>query len=335
MSYTTRMSLAIAIENLTKRYERFTALDGISFEVDSGQIMGFLGPNGAGKTTTLRILTGMLEATSGTVEVDGINVAENPLEVRKRIGYLPENVALYSELRVSEYLDFRAAIKGVGKKNRRAQLDQALERCRLTDVRRKLIGQLSKGYRQRTALADCLLGDPSLLILDEPTVGLDPNQIRQTRDLIKEIGKTSTVLLSTHILPEVEMLCDAVTIIHRGRIIATDSPQQLRQRVSNHSAVVAEIRGDEATITQELLQLSGVNNVKSRGIEQGYHYFEIDTQGGDLRADIYALAVSRGWKLRELSSAKRTSLEDVFVSLTTHDDVEPAASSEPVVGAQA
>ncbi len=323
LTYTTRMSIAISVENLTKRYHQFTALNGISFQVPSGQIMGFLGPNGAGKTTTLRILTGMLDATSGKVTIDGISVAAKPLEARKRIGYLPENVALYPELRVIEYLNYRAAIKGVSKTERKARIQSTLERCQLADVQRKLIGQLSKGYRQRVALADCLLGNPSVLILDEPTVGLDPNQIRQTRDLIKELGKTTTILLSTHILPEVEMLCDEVTIIHQGRIIATDSPADLRSRLKNKSTLSIEISGDADLIQSTLAQLPGITGIKAQSQEEGFTTFVVETSGADVRQAIFQTSVHNQWVLRELASAKRASLEDVFVSLTTHEALTP------------
>ena len=256
------MSLAIEVHQLTKRYEATVALDGISFEVRPGEIMGFLGPNGAGKTTTLRILTGLLTPTSGTVRLHGLDVERHSVQVRRQIGYLPENVSLYPELRVEEYLAYRAVLKGVPRAERRARLQEAMGRCGVADVRRKLIGRLSKGYRQRTALADCLVARPSILILDEPTVGLDPHQIRQTRDLIKSLGRGTTILLSTHILPEVEMICDRVTIIDRGKIVAVDTPENLRRGLAGAQAVTVELRGQEPVINRALEDLRRVEGLQ-------------------------------------------------------------------------
>ena len=281
------MSRAIDVQHLTKRYDAFVALDRISFEVRPGEVMGFLGPNGAGKTTTLRILTGLLAPTAGTARLNGLSVETHSLEIRRQIGYLPENVSLYPELRAQEYLTYRAALKGVPRKDRRARLDDVLSRCVLGDVRRKLIGQLSKGYRQRVALADCLIGRPSILILDEPTVGLDPHQIRQTRELIRSLGRSTTILLSTHILPEVEMICDRVTIINRGQIVAVDTPQNLRQRSSGtgQQVVHVELRGPDAVVDHALAQLK---------------------QTAGLQTDV------------------RVPLEEVFINLTTKEqDAEP------------
>ena len=280
------MSTAIAVRNLTKRYDNVTALADISFEVQAGEIMGFLGPNGAGKTTTLRILTGILTPTAGSVQIDGLEVAQHSLEVRRRFGYLPEHLALYPELRVQEYLAYRAAIKGVAAKDRRSQLDAAMEQCDITDVRRQLIGRLSKGYRQRVGLADCLLNRPKILILDEPTVGLDPHQIRQTRELIQRLGRTTTILLSTHILPEVEMICHRVTIIDKGRIVVVDTPDNLRKQLTGTQVVHVELRGGAAAMEQALAQLKG---------------------------------------LRQLEVSVRVPLEEVFIRLTTQEDGEPAS----------
>jgi len=255
--------LAIEVTQLTKRYDAVTALDQISFEVRAGEIMGFLGPNGAGKTTTLRILTGLLAPTAGSVILNGLDVETQSLQIRRQIGYLPEHVAVYPELRVEEYLAYRAHIKGVPRAERRSRLEEAMQRCAVADVRRKLLGRLSKGYRQRVALADCLLGRPSILILDEPTVGLDPHQIRQTRELIRSLGKTTTVFLSTHILPEVETICDRVTIIDQGRIVAVDSPENLRRRISGGHAVHVELRGEEGVIQQALQQLAAIPGLQT------------------------------------------------------------------------
>jgi ABC-2 type transport system ATP-binding protein len=319
------MTSAISVSNLTKRYDAVTALAGITFEVAAGEIMGFLGPNGAGKTTTLRILTGLIRPTSGDVRIDGLDAAERSLEVRRRIGYLPEHVALPPELRVAEYLHFRAQIKGVAAGRRRARIAAALEQCALGDVARRLIGRLSKGYRQRVALADCLLAQPPILILDEPTVGLDPHQIRQTRDLILRLGRTATILLSTHILPEVEMVCQRVTIIDKGRIVAMDSPQHLRDRLQGASVVRAELRGESAAVEAGLRQLPGVARVHAQGEAGGYAAFDVEMRpGADAREAIFQLAVERRWTLRELAPS-RLSLEDVFIRLTTQEQEAAAA----------
>ena len=314
------MSLAIEVTNLTKRYDATVALDHISFDVRAGEIMGFLGPNGAGKTTALRILTGLLAPTDGSVKINGLDVQTHSLEVRRRIGYMPESVSLYPELRVHEYLAYRATLKGVPRKERRARVSEVMGQCAVTEVRRTLIGRLSKGYRQRVALADCLVGRPAILILDEPTVGLDPNQIRQARDLIKSLGARTTILLSTHILPEVDMLCQRVTIINQGRIIAVDTPANLRHRASGTQVVRAELRGEEAEIEPALRQLAGVAQVKCSGRTDGCATFDIEaTAQVDLREAIFKLAVERGWALRQLTQA-HASLEDVFVHLTTQED---------------
>ncbi|PIQ83280.1 MAG: ABC transporter [Candidatus Omnitrophica bacterium CG11_big_fil_rev_8_21_14_0_20_63_9] len=314
------MTTSIEVSHLTKRYDTVTALADVSLSVQPGEIMGFLGPNGAGKTTTLRILTGMLAPTEGSVRIDGLDVTERPLDVRRRIGYLPEHVALYPELRVREYLDYRVAIKDVPRPEQRARVDEALQQCALADVSRKLIGRLSKGYRQRVALADCLLAHPKILILDEPTVGLDPHQIRQTRELITQLGRTTTILLSTHILPEVEMICHRVTIINKGRIVAVDTPAQLRQRLQGSAVLRVQLRGEVAAIESALNALPGVTRVTRAGAADGFHAFDVQSSpGSDIREVVFRAAVERQWMLRELSQAQ-ASLEDVFIQLTTHEE---------------
>ncbi|MBI4343461.1 MAG: ABC transporter ATP-binding protein [Candidatus Omnitrophica bacterium] len=311
------MTPAIAIDRLSKRYDTVTALAEISFEVQPGEIMGFLGPNGAGKTTTLRILTGLIAPTGGRVRIDGLDVAERSLEVRRRIGYLPEHVALYPELRVQEYLAYRAGLKGVERGGRRSRVAEAMERCRVAEVARQLIGRLSKGYRQRVALADCLLARPKILILDEPTIGLDPHQIRQTRELITELGRTTTILLSTHILPEVEAACHKVAIINKGRIIAVDTPQRLRMRLQGTQVVRVQLRGEPAAFESPLRALPGVARVGVCGHVDGFASLEVEAaSGADVREPIYRLAVERRWALRELAPVQ-ASLEEVFIHLTT------------------
>jgi len=323
------MTTPIEVRNLTKRYDTVTALADISFSVQAGEIMGFLGPNGAGKTTTLRILTGMIGPTSGSVLVDGLDVTERTLEVRRRIGYLPETVVLYPELRVREYLDYRARIKGVGRRTRAARIAEVLAQCALEDVTRKLIGRLSKGYRQRVALADCLLAQPNILILDEPTVGLDPHQIRQTRELITSLGQTTTILLSTHILPEVEMTCQRVAIIDKGRIVAVDTPERLRRRLQGSQLVHVQLRGDASTIEAALKQLPGVARVTAQGRLDGLAAFEVQADAGaDVREAIFRLAVERQWALLQLAPTQ-VSLEDVFIHLTTQEQEPVVANQEP------
>ena len=306
----------IAVENLTKKYAGVTAVDNLSFNVARGEICGFLGPNGAGKSTTMKILSCFMPATSGRVTVAGLDVFTQSEDVRKRIGYMPENNPLYPEMRVVEYLNYRAALKGVATSKRKARVDEVLERCSLTDVRRRIVGQLSKGYRQRVGLADSLVHDPDLLILDEPTIGLDPNQIRQVRQLIKDLGKRHTILLSTHILPEVEMTCNRVIIINKGRIVASDTPENLTKLLEGGGTVRVELRGDRAAIERELAALPGVKNI---AVEQADSDFLRATvyapPRNDVRVHIFEKAVENGWKVRELSRVRQT-LEDVFVSIT-------------------
>ena len=313
------MQPAISVSELTKRYDTVTALSRISFEVKPGEVMGFLGPNGAGKTTTLRVLTGMIAPTDGSVRIDGLDVTEQLMAVRQRIGYLPENVALYPELRVQEYLAYRAQIKGIPGSQRRTRVGAALEQCAVADVRRQLIGRLSKGYRQRVALADCLLAQPKILILDEPTVGLDPHQIRQTRELITRLGRDTTILLSTHILPEVEMVCHRVAIIHQGRIAAVDSPSNLRQRLQGAHVIRVQLRGEVSAIEAALKQLPGVVRINLAGQTDGFATFDIEaTVDADIREAIFSLAIERQLALRELSQIQ-ASIEDVFIHLTTQE----------------
>src|SRR6187549_1802619 len=251
----------IKVENLTKRYAGQTAIQDLNFEVSRGEIMGFLGPNGAGKTTTMRILAGFMPPTSGRASVAGFDVFEKSLQARAHLGYMPENVPLYSDMRVTEYLNYRAALKGVSHRRIAERVGDVKELCGLKDVERKLIGTLSKGYRQRVGLADALVHEPDLLILDEPTSGLDPNQIRQVRDLIKNLGKHHTILLSTHILPEVEMTCSRVIIINRGRIEACDTPENLLGRIRTAGGVTLEAKVGADDAAAELKKITGVRDV--------------------------------------------------------------------------
>jgi ABC-2 type transport system ATP-binding protein len=309
----------IYAKNLVKTFGETVAIDHASFHVKEGQIVGFLGPNGAGKTTTLRILTCFMPATEGTATVGGFDVHDDSLAVRRIIGYMPENVPLYGEMRVKEYLNYRAQLKGIGpRKERRRLIDGVMEQCWIREVQRKQCGQLSKGFRQRVGLADTLIHDPKILILDEPTVGLDPNQIRETRRLIKELGRTHTVLVSTHILPEVEMICDHLIIIHKGRIVATGTPNELKRNFSESNVIVLEAEGPAERIEQMLMTVEGVRSVAHRLVE-GRPVFRIETQGpGDVRAPISLKLGEQGWPILELHRHSAT-LEDVFVGLTMRE----------------
>ena len=310
----------IKVENLTKRYAGQTAIQDLNFEVGQGEIMGFLGPNGAGKTTTMRILAGFMPATSGRASIAGFDVFEQSLQARARLGYMPENVPLYTDMRVTEYLDYRAALKGVPHRRVAERVGDVKELCGLKEVERKLIGALSKGYRQRVGLADALLHEPDLLILDEPTIGLDPNQIRQVRELIKNLGKQHTILLSTHILPEVEMTCSRVIIIHKGRIEACDTPENLLGQIRQAGGVRVEAKTGGDTGTEELKKISGVRDVIT-DVDGEWKIFSLRVESGlDVREEILRLAGARRWTLRELSQ-RRATLEDVFVEITHSDQV--------------
>src|SRR6202521_6372475 len=255
----------IDVQNLTKHYGPVTAIRDVSFSVEPGQIIGFLGPNGAGKSTTMRILSCFMPASSGTARVAGFDVFSESLEVRRRIGYLPESVPLYSELRVADYLDFVAAVKGVGRAQRKARVGEVMERCHINDVSRRMIGKLSKGYRQRVGLAQAIVSDPAVLILDEPTIGLDPQQITEIRALIKSLAGDHTVILSTHILPEVSMICDGVIIINRGRVVAKGTQAELVEQAFPAARVEVEVAGPQEAIASALKSLPGVTSVEAVG----------------------------------------------------------------------
>jgi len=313
----------IEVEHLTKVFVDAPVVDDISFFVPEGQVLGFLGPNGAGKTTAMRMITAFLPPTSGRVAVAGVSLDRDPVELRRHIGYLPENVPLYPEMRVEEYLRFRADVEGLPRSEIRVNLDQVLERCMLADVRRQVVGTLSKGYRQRVGLAGALIHRPRVLILDEPTVGLDPNQIIKTRELIRELGREHTVLLSTHILPEVEQVCERVFIIDRGRIVADGTPESLRSSVLGRPALTVELRGTDGGGADALSALPGVAAVAPLG--EGHFRLEHEP-AADPREAVFRLAVARGWVLLQMTP-EATSLEQVFVRLTTHEG-EPAPSAD-------
>jgi ABC-2 type transport system ATP-binding protein len=311
----------ITVKELTKRYARTVAVDQISFEVAKGQIVGFLGPNGAGKTTTMRMLTCFLPPSAGTASVAGFDVLEQPLEVKKRIGYLPETPPIYPEMETADYLRFVGRLKGLSGADLEKRIDYVCDRCAVADVRKKLLGKLSKGYRQRVGLAQAIIHNPDVLILDEPTAGLDPKQINESRDLIKGLAGDHTIILSTHILPEVEQTCEQVIIINKGKLVATDSVRNLRARARGAESVLLEIGGRdgslEAPIVQHKLeQISGVSRVLCKQQVDGRALFEVESEKGRLvRGDLARAVVQYGWDLNELRPAAM-SLEEIFLQLT-------------------
>jgi ABC-2 type transport system ATP-binding protein len=314
----------IEVSHLTKRYAGRTAISDISFSVARGEIVGLLGPNGAGKSTTMRILSCFMPASSGTARVAGYDVFHQSEEVRRRIGYMPENNPLYTEMRVREYLKFRARLKGLGWRRSRERVTTVMEQCGLTDVGRRIIGQLSKGYRQRVGLADALVHEPDLIILDEPTIGLDPHQIRSVRQLIKSLAGKHTVLISTHILPEAEMMCSRMLIMYDGRILASDTPENLQRRMAGNSQVIAEIAAPAETLRECWAQMPEVEQFDVSASEGEFQRCALTPRNGlDLRPVIFALARENGWIVRELTRS-RHSLEDIYVQITRPEEEEDA-----------
>jgi gliding motility-associated transport system ATP-binding protein len=319
--------LMIEIKNLTKRYAGRAAVSDISFAVRRGEIVGLLGPNGAGKSTTMRILACYLPATSGTVRVAGLDVFADSLEVRRRIGYMPENNPLHHEMRVREYLKFRARLKGLSRKRSRERVGVVMDQCGLTDVSRRIIGQLSKGFRQRVGLADALVHEPELIILDEPTIGLDPHQIRAVRQLIKGLAQNHTVLISTHILPEAEMTCNRMLIMYEGKILAADTPENLQRQMSSNSQIVAELAAPREELEACFAQWPDVGHFDVSPAEGKYFRCALTPKNGaDLRLRISELARIRDWPLRELTR-KRPSLEDIYVQVTQPEEEEEEEKS--------
>ncbi len=309
----------IEIKNLTKNYGRFTAVDNLSFTVGEGEVVGFLGPNGAGKTTTLRMLTGYLPPSSGTAIIAGYDIYKDSIKARQQIGYMPENVPLYNDMRVKEYLKFRAQLKGLKGPKARQRITETLETCGLTHMRKRMIKTLSKGYRQRVGLADALVHQPKLLVLDEPTNGLDPNQIRSIRKLIKKLGETHTILVSSHILSEIEMIADHIIIIDAGKIKASNTPQKLINGMRAAGEISLEIKGDAETIQGAISRLDHVKKVTSTELDDGWIHMSILCDSGtDTRERISQLAAQYGWPIRTLHR-HRSTLEDVFVELTRKD----------------
>ncbi len=304
----------IEVLNLSKYFGSLAAVKDASFKVSQGEIMGFLGPNGAGKTTTMRILAGFFPPSSGRVKVAGYDVVTRSLEVRKLVGYFPERAPLYPEMTVSSYLQFSAEVKGVERKRRKMAISEAMERCGLEEVKGKLIGKLSKGYRQRVCLAQAIVGDPPILILDEPTIGLDPEQVSETRRLIREWGGKKTIILSTHILPEVELTCHKVLIIHEGRIVASDTPENLTKQVSSAIRLSIEISAPPQEVLEKLGTLPGILKVEKKGFVSPNTFSYLVEAKRDIRQDISELALKESWVLLELQRLS-LSLEEIFLKL--------------------
>jgi ABC-2 type transport system ATP-binding protein len=320
----------ITVKELTKKYARTVAVDHVSFEVQKGQIVGFLGPNGAGKTTTMRMLTCFLPPTSGSASVAGFDVLEQPLEVKKRIGYLPETPPLYPEMETAEYLKFVGKLKGLSGQELSSRVAYVCDRCAIADVKTKLLGKLSKGYRQRVGLAQAIIHNPDVLILDEPTAGLDPKQINETRELIRGLAGDHTIILSTHILPEVEQTCQQVIIINKGKLVAKDSVQNLQARARGAESVLVEVAGrngnvDLSVVQKRLEQIRGVARVEFKTSHANRNVFEIESEKGFVRGDLARAVVEAGWDLNELRPAAM-SLEEIFLQLTG----EEAAPAEEV-----
>jgi ABC-2 type transport system ATP-binding protein len=324
----------ITVTDLTKKYARTTAVDHISFSVDKGQIVGFLGPNGAGKTTTMRMLTCFFPPTEGKATVAGFDVFEQPLEVKRHIGYLPEAPPLYLEMETVEYLRFVGQLKGLSGPELEKRVTYVCDRCNIADVRNKLMGKLSKGYRQRVGLAQAIIHNPDVLILDEPTAGLDPKQINETRDLIRSLAGDHTIILSTHILPEVEQVCEQVIIINKGKLVATDSVHNLQARARGAESMLLDVAARNAEFTVPVVQarlekIAGVSRVAVRQQYEQGGLFEVESSRGQLvRGDLARAVVEAGWDLNELRPAAM-SLEEVFLQLTGSQVADPAASEAP------
>ena len=315
------MAGMIEAKDLTKFYGSYPAIEDVSFEVRKGEILGFLGPNGAGKTTTMRIITGFIPPTSGTVSVAGYDIVDQSLEARKFIGYLPETVPLYTDMTVEGYLGFMGTLRGMNPKRIKVRTGETIDICRLGDYRKSLIGKLSKGFRQRVGIAQAILHEPEILVLDEPTIGIDPIQVVETRGLIKDVGKEHTIILSTHILPEVSMVCQRVLIINEGQIMAEDSPKNLAERLQGVEKVQVEVRGPEPEITKALKGVRGVVNV-SHTSDGDRHTYTVEAKRGlDLRSTISRVVISNGWSLLTIQLIGM-SLEEIFLKLTTTEDLE-------------
>jgi ABC-2 type transport system ATP-binding protein len=325
----------IEVQHLTKRYGRVTAVDDVSFRVEQGEILGFLGPNGAGKTTTMRILTGYIPATEGRAVVAGYDVFDKPIDAKRRTGYLPETPPLYPEMTVREYLNFVARIKGIPAAQRKTRVGEVMERTRVTDMAERHCSKLSKGYRQRVGLAQAIIHNPEVLILDEPTAGLDPKQIIDTRQLIKSLGGDHTIVLSTHILPEVSQTCQRVVIINRGRVVAVDTPENLTARLRGSETMYVQLDPGSIDPKGLLEQVPGVTRVALADQREAIVGFEVESErGSDVRRDLARAIVSKGWGLLELRPM-RMSLEEIFLHLTTEERQEEGSAPGLAVAAGA
>ena len=319
----------IEVQHLTKRYGRVTAVDDVSFRVERGEILGFLGPNGAGKTTTMRVITGYMPPTQGTVVVAGFDVFDQPVDAKRRTGYLPETPPLYPDMTVREYLSFVAQIKGVPKNERLTRVRDVMKRTWIADMSERQCGKLSKGYRQRVGLAQAVLHNPDVLVLDEPTAGLDPKQIIETRQLIKELAGTHTIVLSTHILPEVAQTCQRVVIIAKGRVVAVDTPDNLTRRLSGAETMYVLVDAPGQDAAQALQAVAGVTAVKAAEQHEGAVGFEVESsRGQDIRRQLANAVVTKGWGLLELRPM-RMSLEEIFLQVTTEDAANKNGAGEP------
>jgi ABC-2 type transport system ATP-binding protein len=320
-------SALIEVQDLTKSYGSVTAVDHVSFTVNKGEILGFLGPNGAGKTTTMRILTGYMPATSGTARIAGFDVFEDSLEVRRHIGYLPEAPPVYPDMTVASYLDFVARIKNVPSERRAERVADAMHKTNIEDKRDQLIKRLSRGYKQRVGLAQALVHDPDVIILDEPTVGLDPKQIIEVRHLIKGLAGNHTIILSTHILPEVSMTCDRVVIINKGKVAAVDTPENLTAQLKGGQKIRVEVQAPERSLQELLAQIPGVSRTQIEAAHANGHVTATveAAAGKDVRSQIAAGVVQKGWPLFELRGVS-LSLEDIFLELTTEDSAHSEAA---------
>jgi ABC-2 type transport system ATP-binding protein len=319
----------IEVENLTKRYGPTLAVSDVTFQAQKGEVLGFLGPNGAGKTTTMRVITGYLPPSAGRVRVAGYDVVEEPLEAKRRTGYMPESPPVYPDMAVTEYLAFVGRIKGISRRELKPRLDEITQRCAIAEVRHRQIGKLSKGYRQRVGLAQALIHNPEVLVLDEPTAGLDPKQIIETRQLIKSLAGQHTVILSTHILPEVSKTCQRVVVINAGKIVAVGTPDELTRRLQGFETILLTVEGTATEVTDKLQRVGGVNQVEARETSDGRVTYEVHAEKGkDVRAELARAVVESGWKLYELRGSG-LSLEDIFLKLTTKDlSEEPPVSSQ-------
>lgn len=315
------MAGMVEVKDLTKYYANFPAIENVSFEVGKGEILGFLGPNGAGKTTTMRIITGFMPPSTGTVAVGGHDVVARSREARKYIGYLPETVPLYSDMTIEGYLGFMGALRGMNPRRIRVRTGEVIGICRLGDYRKTIIGKLSKGFRQRVGVAQAILHEPQVLVLDEPTIGIDPIQVVETRNLIKELGREHTIILSTHILPEVSMICRRVLIIHEGQIMAEDSPRNLAERLQGVERVQVEIRGARAEVTKALRSVRGVITVNHEEEDGERNVYTVEAKRGlDLRSTISKLVISNGWGLLSIQLVSM-SLEEIFLKLTMDEEL--------------